>query len=80
MGWTNRIDAPMHQASSCKQPDPKAEHAAVGSTWRCDVCSREWRYDGQQPDNYNTTYPKWTEVLSGASDPATLAATFHTPR
>jgi len=61
MPWINRIPEATHPATRCKKP-PVGGFAA-GSVFECDDCKRHWRFDGPGQQD-------WTELPSGASDPA----------
>jgi hypothetical protein len=80
MPWICKVSPGPHPVRDCEKPDSAAivaARAAIGSTWRCDDCGREWRYDGSAAFDAMTgreCYPKWTELPSGAADPAAMWA------
>lgn len=64
MGWVRQLPY-VHPHYSCAKPRWDKTFG-VGSTWKCDSCSRVWRFEGQDGDQRDT-YDKWTEVRSNPS-------------
>jgi hypothetical protein len=69
MPWISELPVE-HQ---CDKPAPSdIGNHVCGSVWECDDCHRQYRYGGQTMNGRGVVACRWTEVPSGASDPAAM--------
>jgi hypothetical protein len=72
MPWITKNNLPAHTARACKKPDSgKGTAFDRNSVWQCDICGRQWRFDGYTGQHGDMgPSDQWRELPSSASDPA----------